>query len=555
METLKYIKLQQQQQQGQPIYGENIPFEIDAENVFISTPLEENSGIEGDSERKSSLQTAYTDLKRDYDSLKNDIVDRNEEQLRYVIKTSAMPGVLFTQEEKDKIDTLNDIRVIPVYSNSEKQEGKVYTPQITSLEQVLNKFQNLLLSPPIVQVKSFNEMLNIQRIYVYTGLNDSVHNLENGHWYYYSKEENSWEDGGIYSAVAIENKLDTNISTINSSIRGINSSITSINSSINTINENIVDINDDIVVAVANTTTSYDFKNRDGDTKFQIIKDVSDTNANDPEIAEAFAIKAKNWAIGEDNVSLDDASDTNNAKYYSGEAKKWTIGTTATGVPSDTNNAEYYSDEAKKWAIGTTASGTPSDTNNAKYWATQIENLLNISDNVDGWKKDLKIYILSYADIAKYWAIGTTNTENAVPSDINNAKYYSDEAKKWAVGTTGTEGLASDEHNAKAYAEKSQRFFNQMSNNCVTSFGGVNLKGDLLPSDVPYKTTEVIRQIGLNETRTIEQEFVSIQNNINSKVDKTTAQINLETVNNQSNIEDYNLYLAIQALGWDDVIV
>lgn len=562
-DRLKYIQFQEGQSGS--LQNKKIPFEIDAENVIIST---------GENDI-SDLQTEYNIIKDNHNVLKQSLFENDST----IIREDVLPKPLFLQEDKDKLDSLLKINVLPVKTQVTIGNSDVFqVAELKSLQDELKRIQTVLLAPPVIQADSVEKIFDKKKIYVYTGRditqNDIVY--KRGHWYYYAE---GWKDGGIYAQTQLETNFNQQIADINTRINNINTKIKSIkkdqedeadgfidtindnieviNNGINTINNSINSINEDAIFfgdeeqvinneqpvsgenEEQNTSRFYIFRNRDGEEKFRLQKAVVEGD-NDIVIAEAYAVDAKKWAIGPNDSGSETATVTNNAKYYFQQSKKWAIGE------------------------------NESDTNNAKYWAGQAETVLNnkkieIEEDLDEYTAEIKNEIESHEERARQWAEGqTVPIGGSNPSDTNNAKYYSNQSKKWAIGLNLPAEVAedvsatipSDDNNALHWALLAKDFYNNIRSNCVTSFGGK--LGNLYPSDVPYTTQQVFRVEGLGRV-TLESELDRIENNIdNNKVDKTTALLNLDiskTDDVPNNTEDYELYSAITALNWTNTIV
>ena len=539
-DRLKYIQFQEGQSGS--FQQNKIPFEIDAENVIIST--EDKSLFENDSP---------------------------------TIREEVLPKPLFLQEDKDKLDSLLKINVLPVKTQVVSGDNSVFqVAELKSLQEELKRIQTVLLAPPVIQADSIEKIFDKKKIYVYTGRSTTQDGVvyERGHWYYYAE---GWKDGGVYAQTQLETNFNQQISDINTTINNINTKLKNIkkdsedeadgfidtindnieviNNGINTINNSINSINEDAIFSgdeeqiindeqptneeQSTSSRFYIFRNRDGEEKFRLQKAIVDGD-NDVVVAEAYAVDAKKWAIGPNDSGSETATATNNAKYYFQQSKKWAIGE------------------------------NESDTNNAKHWAEQAETVLNskkteIEADLDEYAAGVKNEVNNHEERARQWAEGqTTPIGGSNPSDTNNAKYYSNQSKKWAIGQTLPAEVAedvsatipSDDNNALHWALLAKDFYNNIRSNCVTSFGGN--KGNLLPSDVPYTTQQVFRVEGLGRV-TLESELDRIENNIdNNKVDKTTALLNLDiskTDDVPNNTEDYELYSAITALNWTNTIV
>jgi len=151
-------------------------------------------------------------------------------------------------------------------------------------------------------------MINTQKIYVYTNddSNDE-HSDKYGHWFYYSKDENEWKDGGIYSTI-------TNVKEIDNEIDRINSNIDRINNSINILTNN--DINTIKSGAYDEDTHQYKFYDSEGDTIIALPIAVSGDVTGE---ATNLVNIAKSWAVGP-TESAEQGTATNNAKYYADQA-------------------------------------------------------------------------------------------------------------------------------------------------------------------------------------------------------------------------------------------
>lgn len=494
-DKLKYIQFQENEStSNQP---KKIPFEIDAKNVIVSIRDNDNE----ESSREVDLQTFYSELENNYTIFKNTISTNVDDQTKIRFEVLPLSSALseFEEEDLNALRNIKDINVVDISTEVSSDEPKdKYTVTLDSVKNEIKKIQNLLLAPPVVQIKSFGDMINTQKIYVYTNDKD---NSNYGHWFYYSKEENQWKDGGIYSTI-------TNIGKINNEITRINNSISTIDSTINSLNNKVINtVNSG---AYNEDTHQYQFYDSEGDIVIVLPIAVS---GNVTEEATNLVNVAKSWAVGPTG-STEQASATNNAKYYADQAGQ-VLNDSADTIKEELRNlSSNYINQSKQWAIGdSTSSETASSINNSKYYSNQ----------------------------SKQWAIGpqtiNNNSEssiNPVPTAQNNAKYYAEQAKEALDG------------------------FNQdIKTKCVTSFN--RNSGDIMPAFGDYDTNQIkrITNINTNQGIPLESQLQRIDttiNTIDNKVDKTLSQLNLN-VDAGEGTEDRSLRLAIEALGWREAVI
>ena len=494
-DKLKYIQFQENEStSNQP---KKIPFEIDAKNVIVSIRDNDNE----ENSREVDLQTFYSELENNYTVFKNTISTNVDDQTKIRFEVLPLSPALseFGEEDLNALKNIKDINVVDISTEVSSDEPKdKYTVTLDSVKNEIKKIQNLLLAPPVVQIKSFGDMINTQKIYVYTNDKD---NSNYGHWFYYSKEENQWKDGGIYSTI-------TNIGKINNEITRINNSISTIDSTINSLNNKIINT---VKSGVYNENThQYQFYDSEGDIVIALPIAVS---GDVTEEATNLVNVAKSWAVGSTG-STEQASATNNAKYYAEQAGQ-VLNNDANTIKEELRNiSNNYINQSKQWAIGdSTSSETASSINNSKY----------------------------YSNLSKQWAIGpqiiNNNSEssiNPVPTEQNNAKYYAEQAKNSLDG------------------------FNQdIKTKCVTSFNGNH--GDIMPAFGDYDTNQIkrITNIDTNQGTSLESQLQRIDttiNTIDNKVDKTLGQLNLD-VDAGEGTEDRSLFLAIEALGWRGTVI
>ena len=69
----------------------------------------------------------------------------------------------FGEEELNALKNIKDINVVDISTEVSSDEPKdKYTVTLDSVKNEIKKIQNLLLAPPVVQVKSFGDMINTQ---------------------------------------------------------------------------------------------------------------------------------------------------------------------------------------------------------------------------------------------------------------------------------------------------------------------------------------------------------------------------------------------------------
>ena len=498
-DKLKYIQFQENEStSNQP---KKIPFEIDAKNVIVSIRDNDNE----ENSREVDLQTFYSELENNYTVFKNTISTNADGQTKIKFEVLPLSPALseFGEEDLNALKNIKDINVVDISTEVSSDEPKdKYTVTLDSVKNEIKKIQSLLLAPPVVQIKSFGDMINTQKIYVYTNddSNDE-HSDKYGHWFYYSKEENQWKDGGIYSTVTNMKEIDNEIDRINSNIDRINNSINILtNNDINTIKSGVYD----------EDTHQYKFYDSEGDTIIALPIAVSGDVTGE---ATNLVNIAKSWAVGP-TESAEQASDTNNAKYYAEQAGQ-ILNNSANTIKEELRNiSNNYINQSKQWAIGDSPSSeTASSINNSKY----------------------------YSNLSKQWAIGpqtiNNNSEssiNPVPTEQNNAKYYAEQAKNSLDG------------------------FNQdIKTKCVTSFN--NNTGDIKPAFGDYNTKQIKRIINIDtdQSTSLENQLQRIDttiNKIDNKVDKTLGQLNLD-IDAGEGTEDRSLFLAIEALGWRGTVI
>ena len=497
-DKLKYIQFQENEStSNQP---KKIPFEIDAKNVIVSIRDNDNE----ENSREVDLQTFYSELENNYTIFKNTISTNADGQTKIRFEVLPLSPALseFGEEDLNTLKNIKDINVVDISTEVSSDEPKdKYTVTLDSVKNEIKKIQSLLLAPPVVQIENFGDMINTQKIYVYINKED---NSNYGHWFYYSKEENLWKDGGIYSTI-------TNVNKIDNEIDGIRDDIVTIKRDINILTNN--DINVIKFGAYDEDNNEYQFYDGEGHIVFALTAgvsgDVTDTATNLVNIA-------KSWAVGP-SESAQQGTANNNAKYYADQAKN-ALNSDKEQIIADLENASNnYVNQSKQWAIGPSSSieqeEAASSINNSKY----------------------------YSNLSKSWAIGpqviNNNSEssiNSVPSEQNNAKYYAEQAKNALDG------------------------FNQdIKTKCVTSFN--NRRGDVSSRKGDYDTTQIERIINIDTDQrvSLESQFQRIDtaiNTIDDKVDKTSSQLNLN-IDAGEGTEDRSLFLAIEALGWRGTVI
>lgn len=501
-DKLKYIQFQENEStSNQP---KKIPFEIDAKNVIVSIRDNDNE----ESSREVDLQTFYSELENNYTIFKNTISTNADGQTKIRFEVLPLSPALseFGEEDLNALKNIKDINVVDISTEVSLDEPKdKYTVTLDSVKNEIKKIQSLLLAPPVVQIKSFGDMINTQKIYVYTNDKD---NSNYGHWFYYSKEENQWKDGGIYSTI-------TNIGKINNEITRINNSISTIDNTINSLNNKVINT---VKSGVYNEDThQYQFYDSEGDIVIALPIAVS---GNVTEEATNLVNVAKSWAVGPTG-SIEQASATNNAKYYAEQAGQ-VLNNDANTIKEELRNiSNNYINQSKQWAIGPKTSIEEEE--EEEEYATSINNSKY------------------YSNLSKQWAIGpqiiNNNSEssiNPVPTAQNNAKYYAEQAKEALDG------------------------FNQdIKTKCVTSFN--RNSGDIMPAFGDYDTNQIkrITNINTNQGIPLENQLQRIDTTINTiddKVDKTLSQLNLN-INAGQGTEDRSLFLAIEALGWREAAI
>lgn len=504
-DKLKYIQFQENEStSNQP---KKIPFEIDAKNVIVSIRDNDNE----ENPREIDLQTFYSELENNYTIFKNTISTNVDDQTKIRFEVLPLSPALseFGEEDLNALKNIKDINVVDISTEVSSDEPKdKYTVTLDSVKNEIKKIQSLLLAPPVVQIENFGDMINTQKIYVYTNddSNDE-HSDKYGHWFYYSKDENEWKDGGIYSASIEAEKVSNEISLVKKSIKNLKDSIDDIESNVEILNNN--DINTIKSGAYSNISHQYQFYDSEGDLVFTLQPVVSGTVTDE---ATSLVNVAKSWAVGPTG-STEQASATNNAKYYADQAGQ-ALNNDANTIKEELRNiSNNYINQSKQWAIGPK---TSIEEEEEEEYATSINNSKY------------------YSNLSKQWAIGpqtmNNNSEssiNPVPTEQNNAKYYAEQAKNSLDG------------------------FNQdIKTKCVISFNGNH--GDIMPEQGDYNTNLIIRKIDSINFSTLESQLQRIDttiNTIDNKVDKILSQLNLN-INAGEGTEDRSLLLAIEALGW-----
>lgn len=503
-DKLKYIQFQENEStSNQP---KKIPFEIDAKNVIVSIRDNDNE----ENPREVDLQTFYSELENNYTIFKNTISTNVDDQTKIRFEVLPLSPALseFGEEDLNALKNIKDINVVDISTEVSSDEPKdKYTVTLDSVKNEIKKIQSLLLAPPVVQIENFGDMINTQKIYVYTNDDSNgEHSDKYGHWFYYSKDENEWKDGGIYSTI-------TNVNKIDNEINGIRNDIVTIQRDINILTNN--DINVIKFGAYNEDRNEYQFYDGEGHIVFALTAGVS---GNVTDIATNLVNIAKSWAVGP-SESAQQGTANNNAKYYADQAKN-ALNSDKEQIIADLENASNnYVNQSKLWAIGPSSSieeeeeETASSINNSKYYSNQ----------------------------SKSWAIGpqviNNNSEssiNSVPSEQNNAKYYAEQAKNALDG------------------------FNQdIKTKCVTSFN--NRRGDVSSRKGDYDTTQIERIINIDTDQRVSlenqlQRIDTAINTIDNKVDKTSGQLNLD-IDAEEGTEDRSLRLAIEALGWREAVI
>ena len=539
MDKLKYIRTQNQD----GVYGQKIPLTIDSTNVVMQDG--------------STLQESLVSLRRTVANKKD--INGNK-----VLSTND-----YTTAEKNKLAGIevgaNKIII---------DESLSYQGQAADAKAVRNKIAELKaeVNLPPIAVKRVSQMINTNKVYVYTPEEgEEEQGYKFGYWYYY--DGTKWAEGGSYQEAAVAKQLTEYVTQqVNTLTQQTDQAVqkaedaqdrlTVVEGKLNT-DEN------DINILKSKVTGFVDDGYVDNGVAYFTNNDVvlfeitgiggGGGGGDDPQESEYWSVKSKNWAVGPTGGG--NPTDVNNSKYwstqsagYAGQAQtaaqqaqtylqtegqQWiqtletkesqlegqlgTYGTniktqmatlaesyihgnTGTRTGEDTDNSQYYTNRAKLWAVGITDSSIPSDSNNAKYWA---EHAADVVDEQGQY----------WTDLAESWTQGGTGSRQ--DEDINNAKYW---------------------------AQQSEDFYNDIQNNCVTSFNGRSRT--VTPTNGDYTAAMITR----NES-TVDADLQAVETAVDNKIDKINPLIDLDTDEQTASAEDLALYNAIFSLGWDDTVI
>ena len=539
MDKLKYIRTQNQD----GVYGQKIPLTIDSTNVVMQDG--------------STLQESLLSLRRIIANKKD--IDGSK-----VLSTND-----YTTAEKNKLAGIEAGANKIVIDSSLSYQG-----QAADAKAVRDKIAELKaeVNLPPIAVKKVSQMINTNKVYVYTPEEgEEEQGYKFGYWYYY--DGTKWAEGGSYQEAAVAKQLteyvtqqvDTLTQQTDQAVQKAEDAqdrLTVVEGKLNT-DEN------DINILKSKVTGFVDDGYVDNGVAYFTNNDVvlfeitgiggGGGGGDDPQESEYWSVKSKNWAVGPTGGG--NPTDVNNSKYwstqsatYAGQAQtaaqqaqtylqtegqQWiqtletkesqlegqlgTYGTniktqmttlaesyihgnTGTRTGEDTDNSQYYTNRAKLWAVGITDSSIPSDSNNAKYWAEHA------ADVVD-----------------------------------EQGQYWTDLAESWTQGGTGSR-QDEDTNNAKYWAQQSEDFYNNIQNNCVTSFNGRS--ETVTPTNGDYTAAMITR----NES-TVDADLQAVETVVNNKIDKTNPLIDLDTDEQTASAEDLALYNAIFSLGWDDTVI
>lgn len=217
-------------------------------------------------------------------------------------------------------------------------------------------------------------------------------------------------------------------------------------------------------------------------------------------------------------------------------------------ITDDTASAATYAASAAESAqnADVTATGM-ADT------LTQIEADLSVFASAENERETAEAARAS-AETAR--AAAETARENAETGYVAQARQYAAQAQQyassdnamlsqsWAVGGTGTR-YQEDTNNSKYWCEQAAYI---VSEGGVASFNG--RAGVVVPENGDYSASQITRGTG-----TVDSSLSALESNIDTKVDKTTPLLNLDTAAASSTV-DGQLTAALTALGWlNDVIV
>ena len=545
MDKLKYIRTQNQD----GVYGQKIPLTIDSTNVVMQDG--------------STLQESLVSLRRIIANKKD--IDGSK-----VLSTND-----YTTAEKNKLAGIevgaNKIVI---------DESLSYQGQAADAKAVRNKIAELKaeVNLPPIAVKKVSQMINTNKVYVYTPEEgEEEQGYKFGYWYYY--DGTKWAEGGSYQEAAVAKQLTEYVTQqVNTLTQQTDQAVqkaedaqdrlTVVEGKLNTDESKITNIENKNRFFIndgdfnPNTGTIRLFNKESGE-EFSLIgigTGGGGGGGDDSGASQQWSIVSRGWAVGPSGTS-GNPKDTDNSKYwstqsatYAGQAQtaaqqaqtylqtegqQWiqtleakesqlegqlgTYGTniktqmttlaesyihgnTGTRTGEDTDNSQYYTNRAKLWAVGITDSSIPSDSNNAKYWAEHA------ADVVD--------------EQGQYWTVL---------------------AESWTQGGTGSR-QDEDTNNAKYWAQQSEDFYNDIQNNCVTSFNGRS--ETVTPTNGDYTAAMITR----NES-TVDADLQAVETAVDNKIDKTNPLIDLDTDEQTASAEDLALYNAIFSLGWDDTVI
>lgn len=216
-------------------------------------------------------------------------------------------------------------------------------------------------------------------------------------------------------------------------------------------------------------------------------------------------------------------------------------------INDDTQSAGAYAQQAQ--ASAQDAAQTASDLSST---LTQIETDMEAYEAAEQARDTAEQARASAENARQAAEIQRENTESGY---VAQARTYAQTAaqhassdnatlsKSWAEGNTGYRD-GEDTNNAKYWASQArQAAFGE----AVISFNG--RIGSVVPEEGDYSADLITRGTG-----TVETSLVSLEENMEEKVGKTTATINLNT-SAASSTDDGRLYAAIVALGWESEVI
>lgn len=562
MDRFKYIQVQDKDGN----YGDNIPFEIDSQNVLMK-----------------DNQT----LQKDYDDLILNVQNRVEKE-----EGKGLSNCNFTQQEKDKLAGIEEQADKTLIDKTVSKEG--CAADAKAVKEMIENLRSQMVDTPPITVKSPSEMINHNRIYVYMGETSEDRQWENGCWYYYGKDIEGiqkWLKGGTYSQASSLNDLKDEINQAKEDLKDytdqtLAESTTVINNYVAEFNATASDLTDRVEEA--------EEKVKVVDNISQMAQDISDLQTSvmedfvyhgyvDEQTKIAKFVNKKNNVMftisgvgggGGGDIIIDPSMQDDDAATAAQKA--------AVAAAQAKDQAQIYKDNAEIWATGGTG-GTGSDTNNAKYWSNLSRSYAkgNLNphirqgeeeDNAEYYcnqaaasAEEAKTALITQRQLAKAWAVGPNPTsEDEEPSDTNNAKYYATKvvqdtiqnwtygdpdigrpgqsnqnfeywrlcAKAWAIGNS----MVGEDMDRPTASFLSAREYAMQAYNTVTTGNNTNLVKRTDESPIPG---------------TAEESFIAIETELPNKVDQLESKFKL---NNNDGGDDKALYDLLVSLNWWDSV-